>query len=47
MITHHEGALSQAQDQIQAGADQRAKGLAEDIVTTQSTELTEMRSLLG
>jgi len=47
MITHHKGAVTQARDQLRAGADQRAKGLAQDVVTAQSAEILDMRTLLG
>lgn len=47
MISHHEGAVTQARDQVRAGADERARGLAEDILVAQTTEITEMRILLG
>lgn len=47
MVAHHEGAVLQARDQLKNGADERVKGLADDIVNAQTSELTELRALLG
>jgi uncharacterized protein (DUF305 family) len=47
MIAHHQGAVTAAQDEQRTGADERARGLAEDIASSQSTQLTRMRQLLG
>lgn len=47
MIANHEGAITQSQNQLKSGADERAKGLAADIAMAQESEITELRKLLG
>lgn len=47
MIDHHEGAVTMARTELDAGVDPRARELAQRIVDTQQAEIAEMRALLG
>ncbi len=47
MIAHHEGAVTMARAELDAGVDPRARQLAQRIVDTQQAETAEMRALLG
>ncbi len=47
MITHHEGALTMADTVRKSGVDVRVQEIADDIVVTQSDEITRMRGWLG
>ncbi|MFC4000262.1 DUF305 domain-containing protein [Prauserella oleivorans] len=47
MITHHEGALTMAEDQLAHGVDPRAVAMAQDVVTGQTDEIGHLRRLLG
>lgn len=47
MIDHHEGAVTMARTELDAGVDLRARELAQRIVDTQQAEIAEMRALLG
>jgi uncharacterized protein (DUF305 family) len=47
MITHHEGALLMADDQRRGGSDVLASQMADDVTSSQSTEIERMRGLLG
>ncbi|CAL9617877.1 hypothetical protein SUDANB176_05776 [Streptomyces sp. enrichment culture] len=47
MIEHHEGAVDMARTEQADGAHGPAKEMAEDIVTSQSAEITRMNRLLG
>ena len=47
MIGHHEGAIGMARIEIADGANPDAKALAEDIVTAQTTEIDQMKKMLG
>ena len=47
MIRHHQGAIDMARTQQREGQNPEAKTLAENIVTDQTAEITEMQSLLG
>jgi uncharacterized protein (DUF305 family) len=46
MIPHHEGAISMAQQALNQAEHPEIKTLAQTIVTTQQTEITEMQSYL-
>jgi uncharacterized protein (DUF305 family) len=46
MIKHHQGAVAMARTEQEQGSDTDAKALADSIVTSQSAEITRMRSLL-
>ncbi|MFB9908343.1 DUF305 domain-containing protein [Allokutzneria oryzae] len=46
MIAHHEGALTMAEEVRRSGADVFVGEMADDVVATQSSEITRMRSLL-
>jgi len=46
MIQHHEGAVDMAESVIEDGEDPRVRELAEQIVTTQTAEITTMKKLL-
>jgi uncharacterized protein (DUF305 family) len=46
MIEHHRGAVEMAQTEVQSGAYPEAKQLAQNVITTQQGEITEMETLL-
>lgn len=46
MIPHHESALPMAQAELDAGVNPEAKKMAQDIVTSQTAEIAEMKQLL-
>jgi len=46
MIVHHEGAVAMAQTVIAEGQDAEARGLAQEIIDAQNTEIAKMRSML-
>ncbi|WP_245847803.1 DUF305 domain-containing protein [Lentzea kentuckyensis] len=46
MIQHHRGAVEMAQKHLSAGTDPEARKLAQDVVSHQEKEITEMESLL-
>jgi uncharacterized protein (DUF305 family) len=47
MIDHHEGAITMAETQATDGSNPDAVALAKAVITAQTTEITEMRTLLG
>lgn len=47
MIQHHEGAIAMTQDPLRNGEDPELRTLLESIVTTQTREIEEMRTLLS
>ncbi|MEV7230036.1 DUF305 domain-containing protein [Polymorphospora sp. NPDC051019] len=47
MITHHQGAITMARQEIATGANADAKALAQRIVTEQQAEITAMRDILS
>ncbi|WP_338676448.1 DUF305 domain-containing protein [Streptomyces sp. SCSIO 30461] len=47
MIKHHEGAVAMARSEQADGVYQPAKEMAEDIVSSQTAEITRMKELLG
>ncbi|WP_346015985.1 DUF305 domain-containing protein [Couchioplanes caeruleus] len=46
MISHHEGAIQMAQQEVAQGSNPEAKALAQKIVTDQQAEITTMKNLL-
>lgn len=46
MITHHQGAITMAQDEIKSGQYPPAVALAQSIVTAQQNEIDEMNGIL-
>ncbi|WP_342777036.1 MULTISPECIES: DUF305 domain-containing protein [Miniimonas] len=46
MIEHHRGAIEMAQSQVENGQNADAIALAEDIITAQEAEITEMEQML-
>ncbi|MFE9483700.1 DUF305 domain-containing protein [Streptomyces spororaveus] len=46
MIEHHEGAIAMAETEKQQGSSGPAKALADDIITSQTAEITHMRTML-
>ena len=46
MVAHHEGAVDQAEAELEQGKNPEALGLAREIVRTQTAEIETMRSLL-
>jgi len=46
MISHHEGAIQMAQQEVAQGSNPDAKALAQKIVTDQQAEITTMKDLL-
>lgn len=47
MIKHHEGAVAMAETEKKEGTYGPAKELADDIITAQKAEITQMREMLG
>lgn len=47
MITHHEGAITMAQNEIKDGQYSAAKELAQSIITSQQKEIETMKGILG
>lgn len=47
MIEHHDGAIEMAQSVLKNGKSPDVRTLAEEIIATQQSEITEMRQLLG
>ena len=47
MIAHHEGAIAQSQTVKANGSNQDVLALADQIITAQQAEITEMQALLG
>lgn len=47
MIAHHEGAITMAREELQAGLNPDAKAMAQSIITSQQAEIDEMRGLLS
>ncbi|MFF9065519.1 DUF305 domain-containing protein [Streptomyces sp. NPDC014891] len=46
MIAHHDGAVAMAEDERRGGENPTAKALADDVVRTQSAEVTALRKIL-
>jgi uncharacterized protein (DUF305 family) len=46
MIEHHEGAIATAQEELKNGRNADAKEMADDIVTGQSAEVKQLKSIL-
>lgn len=46
MITHHQGAITMAHTEITTGQNTEAKALARSIVTSQSAQITQLKTLL-
>ncbi len=47
MIKHHQGAIDMAKTELQQGENTDAKKLAQQIIDSQQTEITEMQGLLA
>jgi uncharacterized protein (DUF305 family) len=47
MITHHEGAVTMAQQELATGQNGQAKAMAQAIIGGQTKEINEMKQLLG
>ena len=47
MTAHHEGAVEMAKAEIAKGKDPAAKTLAQEIISSQEKEITEMRQLIS
>jgi uncharacterized protein (DUF305 family) len=47
MISHHQGAVMMAKDELNGGQNPDARQLAQRIINAQQREITEMRTLLG
>ena len=47
MIAHHEGAISQSTTALTSGSDPAVRELAQKIIAAQTTEIAEMKVLLG
>ena len=47
MTTHHQGAVAMARTELSAGVNPDAKTLARSIITSQTAQLTQMKSLLA
>ena len=47
MISHHEGAIEMANTEVASGKNAQAKELAQKVISDQTAEIAEIRSLLG
>ncbi len=47
MIGHHQGAIEMAKAEVANGENVDAKGMANDIITTQQAEIGQMKQMLG
>jgi uncharacterized protein (DUF305 family) len=47
MIAHHQGAITQARDEVAGGSDPAAKALAQNIITAQQAEIDQMNKILA
>lgn len=47
MIAHHQGAVTMAQQELTAGTNGQAEALAEQIITSQTAEISTMKSILA
>jgi uncharacterized protein (DUF305 family) len=47
MIRHHQGAIQLAEHETKSGASAEAKDVAQNLITTQSAEMREMKQLLA
>jgi len=47
MIEHHKGAIDMAQDEVRGGTNTQILQLARAIITSQTTEIDEMKSMLA
>lgn len=47
MITHHEGAVRMADEELRSGTDRSMRRMAQDIAAGQRTEIARMRALLA
>jgi uncharacterized protein (DUF305 family) len=47
MIDHHTGAIDMSNTELRGGTNPDAKKLAQDIITAQQAEITEMKGMLG
>ena len=47
MITHHEGAVEMAEQELSEGRFAQAKDMAQRIVDTQTAEIEQMNDLLS
>jgi uncharacterized protein (DUF305 family) len=47
MPLHHQGAIVMARTELAQGANPQVKKLAQSIITSQSAEIAEMKSMLG
>jgi len=47
MIAHHRGAIDMAKSELEDGQSTEAKALARNIVKAQTSEITEMKAILG
>ena len=45
MTVHHEGAVEMARDQVEQGQNPQAVALAQDVITAQEAEITEMEEM--
>ncbi|WP_197320312.1 DUF305 domain-containing protein [Saccharomonospora sp. NB11] len=46
MITHHEGALTMAEDYLPRGIEPQALAMAQEVVTTQTAEIEHLRDIM-
>lgn len=47
MVKHHQGAVTMAKTELASGQNPDAKQLAQNIITTQQAEITQMNQLMG
>ncbi|WP_158880570.1 DUF305 domain-containing protein [Amycolatopsis anabasis] len=47
MITHHQGALTMAEQELSGGVEVRAQQMAQEVITTQTAEIERLRGMLA
>jgi hypothetical protein len=47
MISHHQGAIDIARAELKYGHNEKLRGLAQDIITERTHEMSAMRSIIG
>ncbi len=46
MIEHHQGAIDMSEEELKSGADEKMKGMAQNIITSQKEEQSKLRDIV-